>query len=221
MAGSIDGLLLWRPVLVQVYWLFSALLPGGKLSQGLAQPLGLSFYSFTLVGYVFDVYRGKIQLEKNPICFFAFASFFPSLLSGPINRAGDLTPQIKAAKRIDSTCWKAGLWRFLKGAAKKLLVAGMLGSVIDTVYAAPESYGGGIWLMTASAYSLYIYADFSSYRAFYDCNDGSWPELDSQTAWYVFLHYNVYGAVPFSHAMGLRLEQLGLCATAENADLWQ
>ena len=60
-----------------------------------------------------------------------------------------------------------------------------------------------------------------SYRAFYDCNDGSWPELDSQTAWYDFLRYNVYGAVPFSRAMGLRLEQLGLQVTGENADLWQ
>lgn len=140
---------------------FSALL--GNLAQGLAQPLGLSFYSFALVGYVFDVYRGKIQPERNPICFFAFASFFPSLLSGPINRAGDLIPQIKAVKRFDPICWKAGLWRFLKGAAKKLLVAGMLGSVIDTVYADPGSYSSGIWIMTAVAYSLYIYADFSSY----------------------------------------------------------
>lgn len=60
-----------------------------------------------------------------------------------------------------------------------------------------------------------------SYHAFYDCNDGSWPELDSKTAWFDLLHCNVYGAVPFSRAMGLRLEQLGLCVTDENTDLWQ
>lgn len=72
-------------------------------------------------------------------------------------------PQIKTPRVFDAVCWKAGLWRFLKGAAKKLLVAGMLGGIIDTVYAAPEAYGGGIWLMTAIAYSLYIYVDFSSY----------------------------------------------------------
>lgn len=60
-----------------------------------------------------------------------------------------------------------------------------------------------------------------SYCAFYDCNDGSWPALDRQTAWYDFLHYNVYGALPFSRAMGLRLEQLGLRVTEENTALWQ
>ncbi len=140
---------------------FAELLSGQAMA--LAQPLGLSFYTFALVGYSFDVYRGKLPAERNILHFFAFASFFPSLLSGPINRGGDLLPQIKTPRAFDPVLWKNGLWRFLKGAGKKLIIAAMLGSAVDTVYAAPETYGGGIWLLTAVAYSLYIYVDFSSY----------------------------------------------------------
>lgn len=59
------------------------------------------------------------------------------------------------------------------------------------------------------------------YDAFFDCNDGTWPELDKQTVWFDSLHYNIYGAVPFSRAMGLRLAQLELDVTDENTALWQ
>ena len=135
----------------------------GNGTDGVAKPLGLSFYSFALMGYAFDVYRGKIRAERNVLDFFAFSSFFPSLLSGPINRAGDLLPQIKNPGTWNRVLWKEGLWRFLKGAGKKLVIAAMLGSVVDQVYGSPETYGGGIWLLTAVAYSLYIYVDFSAY----------------------------------------------------------
>lgn len=151
------GLLCW----FKYAGFFAGLFTGGDM--GMAQPLGLSFYTFSLLGFGFDVYRGKYPAEKNVLYFFAFASFFPSLLSGPINRADDLLPQLKTPGAFDPLLWKTGLWRFLKGAAKKLIVAAMLSSAVDTVYAAPETYGGGIWLLTAVAYSLYIYVDFSSY----------------------------------------------------------
>lgn len=129
----------------------------------LALPLGISFYSFSLIGYVFDVYRAKIQPERNLIRFAAYASFFPSVLSGPINRARELLPQLQEKHKFEAERFKRGFLRFLIGAAKKLIVASMLGTVVDQVYAAPESYSGGMWLITVILYSLQIYIDFSSY----------------------------------------------------------
>lgn len=136
---------------------------GGIFSLDLALPIGISFYSFSLVGYGFDVYRGAMPAEKNLLRFAAFVSFFPSVLSGPINRARDLLPQLSAGREFEWEGFKGGLWRFLCGAAKKLVVASTLAGIIDPVYAAPAAYGGGVWLMTAILYSLYIYIDFSAY----------------------------------------------------------
>lgn len=126
-------------------------------------PLGVSFYSFSLAGYLFDVYRGKCGAERSFPRFAAYAAFFPSILSGPINRARELLPQLERPRRFDLEGFKAGLWRFLCGAAKKLVLANILAELIDPAYAAPWDYSGGAWLLEACAYSLYIYADFSAY----------------------------------------------------------
>lgn len=130
---------------------------------GLLLPIGISFYSFTLTGYLFDVYRNKCGAERNFLRFAAFASFFPSVLSGPINRARELLPQLERARRFDLEGFKAGLWRFLCGAAEKLVLSNMLLDILEPAYASPQSYGGGAWLLVACLYSLYIYVDFSAY----------------------------------------------------------
>lgn len=126
-------------------------------------PLGVSFYSFSLAGYLFDVYRGKCGVERNLLRFAAYAAFFPSVLSGPINRARELLPQLCQPRRFDLEGFKAGLWRFLCGVAKKLVPANILAELIDPAYAAPWDYGSGAWILVACAYSLYIYLDFSAY----------------------------------------------------------
>ena len=135
----------------------------GDFHIGLALPVGISFYSFSLVGYVFDVCRGRLQAEHNLLRFAAFSSFFPSILSGPINRARDLLPQLSGERRFELEPFKEGLWRFLKGAAKKLIPSGLLAGAVDSVYAAPYDFGSGMWLITVILYSLYIYIDFSAY----------------------------------------------------------
>lgn len=126
-------------------------------------PLGVSFYSFSLAGYLFDVYRGKCGVERNLLRFAAYTAFFPSVLSGPINRARELLPQLCQPRRFDLEGFKAGLWRFLCGVAKKLVPANILAELIDPAYAAPWDYGSGAWILVACAYSLYIYLDFSAY----------------------------------------------------------
>lgn len=101
---------------------------------GLALPVGISFYSFSLVGYVFDVCRGKLRAERNLLRFAAFSSLFPSILSGPINRARDLLPQLSETRRFEPDHFKEGLWRFLKGAAKKLIPSSLLaGALIPSI----------------------------------------------------------------------------------------
>lgn len=136
---------------------------GTDFRLGLVLPIGISFYSFSLAGYLFDVYRGKMAAERNFLRFAAMASFFPSVLSGPIPRARELLPQLSRTRRFDPEQLKAGLWRFLCGAAKKLILSGMLTEVIEPVYASPYDYGSGMWLLTAAAYSVYIYVDFAAY----------------------------------------------------------
>lgn len=132
-------------------------------SLGLFLPIGISFYSFTLAGYLFDVYRNQCGAEHNFLRFAAFASFFPSILSGPINRARALLPQLERARRFDLEGFKAGLWRFLCGAGEKLVLANLLFDIIEPAYASPGDYSGAVWLVEACLYSLYIYVDFSAY----------------------------------------------------------
>ena len=76
-------------------------------------PLGISFYTFQAMGYVVDVYRGKVAAERNFLLHALFLSFFPQLASGPIGRAGDLLPQFKAEHRFDYDDFRSGLLRFL------------------------------------------------------------------------------------------------------------
>lgn len=149
-----------EPATQAVFVLFRRPTPVGL---GLILPIGISFYSFTLAGYLFDVYRGKCPAEHNFLRFAAFASFFPSMLSGPINRARELLPQLGRAREFDLAGFKAGLWRFLCGAGEKLVLSNLLFDIIEQAYAAPLDYSGGAWVLMACLYSLYIYADFAAY----------------------------------------------------------
>lgn len=132
-------------------------------SLGLLLPIGISFYSFAAAGYLFDVYRGKLEAERNFLDCALFLSFFPSILSGPIPRARELLPQFKYRHTPSPARMREGLLRFVWGAAKKLVAADSLLVVVNTAYAAPESFTGGQLLFAAAAYSLYIYLDFSAY----------------------------------------------------------
>lgn len=132
-------------------------------SLGLLLPIGISFYSFSAAGYLFDVYRGKLEAEKNFLDYALFQSFFPAILSGPILRARELLPQFKRRHQPDFGRMREGGMRFAWGAAKKLVAADSLLVIVNTAYATPDSFTGGQLLFAAAVYSLYIYLDFSSY----------------------------------------------------------
>lgn len=126
-------------------------------------PVGISFYLFQAMGYVIDVYRGKTQAERNLLLYALFLSFFPQVVSGPIARADELIPQFRTVHPFDWDRFRLGLLRFLWGAFKKLVLADRLAILVNTVYAAPESFGFLQLAGAAVAFSFQIYCDFSAY----------------------------------------------------------
>ena len=103
-------------------------------------PAGISFYLFAAMGYLIDVYRGKVRAQRSFVKYALFLSFFPALLSGPIGRADRLLPQFEETHPFQYDALREGLLRFLWGAFKKLVLADRLAAVVNTVFAAPEEF---------------------------------------------------------------------------------
>jgi len=134
-----------------------------SFESGLLLPIGISFYTFSAAGYLFDVYGGKMRAERSFTDLALGLSFFPSILSGPINRVRELLPQIKAPAAFDYTRMKHGLFRFAIGAVKKLVLADTLAILVNAAYGDLYSCTGGTLLIAVIAYSLQIYFDFAGY----------------------------------------------------------
>ena len=143
--------------------LAAALGAGALRLPKLILPLGISFYTFVSCGYLIDVYRGKRPAETDFADFALFISFFPAILSGPIERADHLLPQLKALRRADGEDLKFAVTRLISGLTKKVLLADTLAVLVNTAYGAPDSFSGLQLMVAAIAYSLQIYFDFSAY----------------------------------------------------------
>lgn len=128
-----------------------------------AVPVGISFFTFQAVGYMLDVYHGRVTAEKNLCDYILFISFFPQITSGPISIAEELLPQIKAAHKFDYNQAKQGLRYFLWGLFIKSVIADRLGIFVDTVYSNYEHYSGSTCLVASVLYTLQIYCDFAGY----------------------------------------------------------
>ncbi len=128
----------------------------------LVMPLGLSFYTFILLSYLIDVYRGKYTAENNFFRFFLFVSFFPHVSQGPISRFDDLAAQFKEkhAFSFDNLCQSSQ--RILWGFFVKLVLADRLGLLVGGVYDGHEGQSWQMLVLATIAYSLQIYADFYS-----------------------------------------------------------
>lgn len=133
--------------------------------QGLnwAIPLGISFFSFQAVGYLFDVYYQRIKAEHNWWNYMLFVGFFPQIASGPISKAKDLLPQIKANRPFDYNKCVGGLRWLLWGVFLKTVVADRLGLYVDTVLNNYQFQTGSSCLVACILYSYQIYADFAGY----------------------------------------------------------
>lgn len=126
-------------------------------------PVGLSFFTFQSLTYTIDIYRGKIKSEKNLINVALFISFFPTLLSGPIERARNLIPQLHKKADISWDKVSSGVGLFIWGLFKKIVVADRLAEYVNYIYIAPEAHSGSSLALAAIFYSFQIYCDFSGY----------------------------------------------------------
>ncbi len=126
-------------------------------------PVGISFYTFQTVSYIIDVYRLKIQPEKNFGYYFSYISFFPQLVAGPIERAGDLLPQIKTKKEFDYYKAISGLRLMLLGFFKKVAVADSVSLYVDNAYNSLHTCQGCDFLFASFLFTIQIYCDFSGY----------------------------------------------------------
>lgn len=128
-------------------------------------PLGISFYTFQTVGYTIDVYRRSLPAERDFFDFALFASFFPTLVAGPIQRAGDLLPQIRTPRRVVWDDIGRGAVLCLVGLIKKIVIADALAPRVAAVYGAPDpaAVGGLDVILATWLYAIQIYCDFSGY----------------------------------------------------------
>jgi alginate O-acetyltransferase complex protein AlgI len=125
--------------------------------------IGLSYYIFTSIGYVVDVYRRKIKAELNPITYFAYVSFFPHVLSGPIAQATHLLPQFNQKRVFDLRKIEDGIMQFAWGMFKKVVIADSLVKSISYLFFTYNDQPGSVLLLGAIMYSFQVYADFSGY----------------------------------------------------------
>lgn len=126
-------------------------------------PVGISFYTFQSISYTIDVYRGKLKPEKQFIHFATYISFFPQLVAGPIERAGNMLPQFRDAHTFDYGRAVEGLRRILWGVFKKIVVADRLAIYVNVVYGQPRDYDGAVLAVATVFFAFQIYCDFSAY----------------------------------------------------------
>ncbi len=127
----------------------------------LVLPIGISFYTFQILTYTIDVYRGDAPAQKNPLRLLLYVSCFPQLIAGPIVQYGDVAKEI-SKRETSMEDFQAGMRRFVVGLGKKVLIANVAGSALLDITAAGEMSLLGGWL-SALLFALQIYFDFSAY----------------------------------------------------------
>jgi alginate O-acetyltransferase complex protein AlgI len=127
-------------------------------------PFGVSFYTFEAISYLIDVRRGAIKSEKNIWTYFGFIFFFPKLFAGPIQRAGDLIPQLTNLKPLNWFNFKTGIRHILIGLFLKVVLADQIGSFVDSIFIlSPNSFSALDTLTASFLFGFQIYYDFSAY----------------------------------------------------------
>lgn len=131
--------------------------------RALPLPIGISFYTFQILSYIIDVYRGQVEVQRNILNFAVYVTMFPQLIAGPIVQYSDIERQLR--ERVES--WDKfgeGVLFFIRGLSKKVLLANAIGLVFDQVIALKM---GQVSVVTAwigcAAYTFQIYFDFSGY----------------------------------------------------------
>ena len=129
----------------------------------LVLPVGISFYTFQALSYSIDVYRGNMKPTRDIVAFFAYVSFFPQLVAGPIERATSLLPQFEQSRKFDYATAVDGLRQMLWGFFKKMVVADSCAIYVDIIFEHPDWFNGSSLLLAALLFTIQIYGDFSGY----------------------------------------------------------
>ena len=136
----------------------------GDLSvPNLILPIGISFYTFQILSYVIDLYRGNVGVQRNFFWLLLYLCFFPQLIAGPIVRYQTVEEEIhNRTESLDDVV--IGIKRFIIGLAKKVLIANGVAAIAEYIYANPKpAFGTAVYWIAAIAYTLQIYFDFSGY----------------------------------------------------------
>ena len=126
-----------------------------------ALPIGISFYTFQILSYNVDVYRGDVPAQRNPINLAAYIALFPQLIAGPIVRYSHIEKELQHRTHSFEKCAE-GVRRFVLGLSKKILIANVLGELCDTFKASDDKSVAFYWIY-AIAFCLHVYFDFSGY----------------------------------------------------------
>ncbi|MDE6396071.1 MAG: MBOAT family protein, partial [Muribaculaceae bacterium] len=127
-------------------------------------PAGISFFTFRSISYIVDIYRGVMKPATNFLEYTFFLSFFPPLLAGPVVRAKDMLPQIKANPIATHAMVSEGLFLIIAGLIKKVIIADYIsGNFVDRIFENPNLYSGFENMMGIFGFVIQIYCDFSGY----------------------------------------------------------
>lgn len=136
---------------------------GKNICLDVILPIGISFYSFTAISYMIDVYRGTYNAENSFINVALLIAFFPKITAGPIIRGGCFLPQIREYEGIRLSNCRDGIQIFVFGLFKKIVLADRLGVFVDDVFFSPFSYHTFTVALAVLSYAMQIYFDFSGY----------------------------------------------------------
>lgn len=134
-----------------------------KPELNLILPVGISFYTFKALSYILDVYRGKYTCTRNLIHYATYISFFPALLSGPIDRANDFIPQLNEVHKFDYVQVRRGMLLMLWGYFLKIVISDRAAQFASVVYGNHTEYSGAFVLIATLLYAVQIYCDFYGY----------------------------------------------------------
>ena len=138
-------------------------LGGSILSHrdNLLAPLGLSYFTFAAMSYTIDVYKRRCKVETNPLHYALFVSFFPTLITGPIERYPQMRPQIQKSRRFSYNRCAGGAFRMLWGYTKKMVIADNLSQYVSFVYGNMSEMSGPNLFAATVLFAVQLYMDFS------------------------------------------------------------
>ena len=126
-------------------------------------PVGISFYTFQAIGYCVDVYKKRVEASRNPVEFFAFISFFPQLVAGPIEKASDMLPQFRQRRTFNYSRAVDGSRQMLWGMFKKVVIADNCAPLVNSTWEQIGTTSGVNLVLVMILFTFQIYCDFSGY----------------------------------------------------------